>query len=264
MYTARISLLFCVPLCSCRVEMIPSNGFSNCIHPVVAALIAGLLLGYPIRVQPVHPIVQLIICSLLSTIGLSIAISFTFCGSDSDVCSSCDQWTMYISAIVSLATVIVPAVGAMIGLAVAAGLFTMAFVDNAYLVSLMSACGLFAMFAYRDLLLHWQLVAPPIVGGYFAAVAAAAMGNDQQHVVWVLCALVSLSLHIRRRRVASWLDQKHDQALYSEESQIVQVMRSSNPTVSVEEFDKMKLRLLQVVEGDHEQADRIVYGGGLY
>ena len=60
------------------------------------------------------------------------------------------------------------------------------------------------------------------------------------------------------------MEQKQDLAVNSKESQIVQVMRHSNPTMTVEEFEKMKVRLLQVVDGDQEQADRVVFGGGLY
>ena len=236
---------------------------ADCIHPIVAGALGALLLGYPARIQQVHAAIQILICASLTTVGISAVVSFVLCSSD--VCSACHQWVMYMTLVLSAVAVIAPAIGAIIGLGLASGLLAQAIYPNVYLVTLASLCGVASMFIYRDLLLHWQLFAPPVIGGYFAALAMEGQVSiTVQYVIWVVAATLSLALHIRRRRVNTWLENKHDQALYSEESQIVQVMRHSQPTLSVEDFEKMKVRLLEVVQGDTEQADRIIYGGGLY
>ena len=66
------------------------------------------------------------------------------------------------------------------------------------------------------------------------------------------------------RKVNTWLERKQDIAVRSKESQIVGVMRSANPEMTVEDFHKLQERLLGAVDGDREQVDRIVFGGGLY
>ena len=245
----------------------PSTSVSDCVVPVIAGAVAALLLFYPIRVSQVPPLVQLAICISLTTFGISTGAAYFLCSADSG-CSACHQWVLALASALSLFTVIVPSIGAIIGLGVASGLIVNALYPNPWFVGLATLGGLASMFIYRDLLLHWQLFVPPVVGGYLAASAvgsiSAQVTPSTQYIVWLVAAVVSLLLHIRRRRTNSWLEQKQDLAVNSKESQIVQVMRHSNPTMTVEEFEKMKVRLLQVVDGDQEQADRVVFGGGLY
>jgi hypothetical protein len=69
---------------------------------------------------------------------------------------------------------------------------------------------------------------------------------------------------MRRRRYNTWLERKKELAVHSKESQIVSVMRSANPDMQPDDFEKLKERLLGAVGGDREQVDRIVFGGGLY
>jgi len=244
--------------------------------PIVCGLIASLLLFYPISLKQVHPIVQIAICACLSTIGLSTLISFSAC--DNATCSSCHSWVSGSTFIFSIAAnVFFPVLGAVVGMGTAAGLVVEAIVssvsDSSFIqhlfVAIGSVAGIASLFVWREMVLHWQLFAPPVVGGYLASLAALSTMEDVNtnivfYSVLLSAALISLALHIRKRRVSSWLEKKHAEAVYSKESQIVQVMRSADPKMNVDEFDKLKERLLAAVDGDREQVDRVVFGGGLY
>lgn len=243
--------------------------------PIICGLIAALLLFYPISVKQVHPVIQIAICACLSTVGLSSLISFFAC--DNSTCSSCHSWVAGSTFIFSLvANVFFPVLGAVVGMGTAAGLIVDAIVssiaDSSFIQHMCIAIGVFggvaSLFAWRDLILHWQLFAPPVVGGYLAALAITT--NEELNTgvifysVWSAAVLISVALHIRKRRMSSWLEKKHAEAVYSKESQIVQVMRSADPKMNVDEFEKLKERLLAAVDGDREQVDRVVFGGGLY
>jgi hypothetical protein len=241
-----------------------------CMHWTICALFSGLLLGYPIKTRDVHPFVQFAICSCLTTVGLDMAIASLVCES-----SSCDSWVLLASFILSLVTVIMPAIGALAGLATACGLLAEAIVLNTMspsswigtaIVYASVLTGAAVLFVNKDMFLVWQLFAPPVVGGFLAASACASWISNEGYVylVWVGSALVSLGFHIRRRRINTWLETKKDLAVHSKESQIVTLMRSANPQMNADEFEKLKEKLLGAVQGEREQVDRIVFGGGLY
>ena len=247
-----------------------------CLGPIVCGVIASLLLFYPVSTKQVHPILQIAICTCLSTIGLSMLISFSTC--DNSICSSCQSWTIGTTLVFALATnVFFPVLGAVVGMGTAAGLVIDAIVSalfesSMFMQHFLVGCGIIAgvssLFLWREMILHWQLIAPPIVGGYLASVAVTQMNDMNTDIVfysvWLSAVLISVALHIRKRRVASWLEKKHAEAVYSKESQIVQVMRSADPKMSVDDFEKLKEKLLAAVDGDREQVDRVVFGGGLY
>jgi hypothetical protein len=247
-------------------------GFSlECVSPIPTAIVAALLLFYPIRTEQVHPLIQILICACLTAVGLSLGLSRLVCESVPGECSSCTHWVMATSIILSLSTVIVPAVGAIFGLGTACGLLMNALVTNFcsqtvtdVLVLIAAFIGTASLFSSKEIFMWWQLFAPPIVGGYLAAISCGTNDNMIRYTVWTSLTLVSVFLHIRRRRVNSWLEEKQRLAVHSKESQIVYAMRSANPNMQPDEFEKMKEKLLQVVDGDREQVDRIVFGGGLY
>ena len=247
-------------------------GFSaECVSPIPTALAACLLLAYPIRKAQVHPFMQIAICACLTAVGLSLAVSRLICTPTPGECSSCNHWIMAASTVLSLSTVIVPSVGAIVGLSTASGLVANAVATNfcsgtvtEIIVILAAAGGFASLFLSRGLFLQWQLIAPPIVGGYLGTLASGVGNPTFRYGLWVGLAAVSLGFHLRRRQVNTWLEQKQQIAVHSKESQIVGIMRSANPHVPVDEFEKMQEKLLQVVDGDREQADRIIYGGGLY
>jgi membrane protein implicated in regulation of membrane protease activity len=135
---------------------------------------------------------------------------------------------------------------------------------SAILVGLAAVSGAAVLFLFKEMFLHWQLVAPPVVGGYLAALACGFDEPIYSYAVWASLTLVSVALHVRRRKINTWLERKQDLAVHSKESQIVNAMRSANPALGVDEFEKLKERLLGAVDGDREQVDRIVFGGGLY
>jgi hypothetical protein len=248
---------------------------SLCMGPIVSGLVASLLLFYPISVKQVHPILQIAICACLSTLGLSVLVSFLVC--DNSTCTSCNSWvTGLIFVFSTAANVFFPVLGAVVGMATASGL-VLSLVgsilsDSLFLqhifVGVGAVAGISSLFLWREMILHWQLFAPPVIGGYLAAITLATMDDLNTSVVlysaWSAGILISLALHIRKRRVSSWLEKKHAEAVYSKESQIVQVMRSADPKMSVDDFEKLKERLLVAVDGDREQVDRVVFGGGLY
>ena len=247
----------------------PSTTFSaECVNVIPVAVVAALLLAYPVRVQMVNPIIQIAICASLTFVGLSMAIAHFACGTE---CSSCSMWVMAASAVLSLTAVIMPAVGALVGLASASALIVSAFTCNLFsstvssiIVSLAALGGASVLFIWKEMFMHWQLIAPPVVGGYLAALACGFENPVFSCSVWAMLALASIALHIRRRKVNTWLERKQDIAVRSKESQIVGVMRSANPEMTVEDFHKLQERLLGAVDGDREQVDRIVFGGGLY
>jgi hypothetical protein len=263
----------------CVVERVMSSDLvaegwalgTSCLSPIPAGIIAALLLLYPISVKQVHPIVQIAICASLTTVGLSMLIAYFACGSTGD-CTSCQHWVIGSTAVFSLVNIIVPVLGSVVGMGTAGGLLmnTLASsVSSTHWINLvMTAVGIAAgvsiLFINREMILHWQLIAPPVVGGYLAAVA---LNTDEPalfYSVWSAAALISIALHVRRRRAVSWLEKKQAQAVHSKESQIVKVMRSADPKMDVDEFEKLKERLLEAVDGDREQVDRVVFGGGLY
>jgi hypothetical protein len=227
--------------------------------------VAAILLLYPIKTGEVHPVVQIAVCASLSAVGLYMGMSAIFVGKN---------WVLLASILLSLTTVVVPAIGALIGLSTAAGLITYAisasFCSSSvtfWLVILGTIGGAASLFVEREMFLYWQLIAPPIVGGYLLSNAMAELMNCSallMYAVWTVAAAVSIVLHIRRRRYNTWLERKKDIAVHSKESQIVNVMRSANPDMQPDEFEKLKERLLGAVGGDREQVDRIVFGGGLY
>ena len=225
-------------------------------------IVAAILLCYPISIKQVHPSIQIMICACLTTIGLSLAASYFFPDS---------TWTIYVAILLSLTNIVVPVLGAVVGLGTAAGLVTNAIMSQllsqtaASIITTVSAViGMVSLFLYRDLILHWQLIAPPVIGGYFAATAIGYTDETIFHSLWIVTALLSLAFHIRRRNVASWLERKQALAVHSKESQIVKVMRSADPKMSVTEYEGLKVKLLEAVDGDTEQVDRLVFGGGLY
>lgn len=235
------------------------------VSSVSLVCVAALLLAYPIKTGDVHPVVQIAVCASLSAVGLYLGMSSIFAG---------NSWVLLASVLLSLATVVVPAVGALIGLSTAAGLVTYAISDyffsstvTFWLVVLGVVGGAASLVVEREMFLYWQLIAPPIVGGYLLSTALASMIDCSaliMYSVWAVAAAASLALHIRRRRYNTWLERKKDLAVHSKESQIVSVMRSANPDMQADEFEKLKERLLGAVGGDREQVDRIVFGGGLY
>jgi hypothetical protein len=231
------------------------------------SVLAGLLLLYPIKTRDVHPIVQFAICATLTAVGLYLALSALVGSSESSM------WVLLASSILALPTVIVPAVGALVGLATAFALVVNAIASTflphfwcLLVTGLAAVGGASILVVEKEMFLHWQLIAPPIVGGYLAAIAASAFIDNEWYLygIWASTCLLSVLLHIRRRRVNTWLDRKRDVAVRSKESQIVSVMRSANPEMNADDFEKLKEKLLGAVDGDREQVDRIVFGGGLY
>jgi len=173
--------------------------------------------------------------------------------------------------------ILIPVLGAIVGMGSASALVIDAIVSNlteSHPVRVASTAvaaimGTSILFIQREMILHWQLFAPPVVGGYLAAIASVAwFGNGQDSAlllsVWSAASLISIALHIRRRRVVSWLEKKQALAVHSKESQIVKVMRSADPKMDVNDFEALREKLLTAVDGDREQVDRIVFGGGLY
>jgi hypothetical protein len=174
--------------------------------------------------------------------------------------------------------VVIPVLGAVVGMGTASGLLVNAFlstlIDSGYIrtiaVGIAVIAGSTSLFVNRDMILHWQLFAPPVIGGYLAGLVAVewfgdSEGNDPLfYSVWFAATLISIALHIRRRRVVSWLEKKQAVAVHSKESQIVKVMRSADPKMNVDDFEKLRERLLGEVGGDKEQVDRLIFGGGLY
>lgn len=227
--------------------------------------VAALLLLYPIKTGDVHPVVQIAVCASLSAIGLYMGMSAMFVGKN---------WVLLASVLFSLITVVVPAIGALIGLSTAAGLIMYAISASFFsssvtfwLVVLGTIGGAASLVVKHEMFLYWQLIAPPIVGGYLLSNAMAELIDCSAlviHAVWTVAAAMSIILHFRRRRYNTWLERKKDIAVHSKESQIVNVMRSANPDMQPDEFEKLKERLLGAVGGDREQVDRIVFGGGLY
>jgi hypothetical protein len=236
------------------------------MHWSVAAVMAVLLLGYPIKTKDVHPIVQVAICACLTMVALSLALS-------AFVSESSSNLVLAASFLLSLVTVIVPAVGALAGLSTTSALLTAVLVsdlDSALLrfvlVSAAAVGGASVLFVNKEMFLYWQLIAPPVVGGFLAMTAVRPWLDDSMYLagIWTVSAIVSVLLHIRRRRVNSWLDNKKEEAIYSKESQIATLMRSANPEMNADEFEKLKEKLLGAVGGERDQVDRIVYGGGMY
>ena len=235
------------------------------LNYIACGVLASLLLLYPIKTRDVHPIVQFSICASLTAVGLDMGLSALF--------SDSDTWVMLASFVLALSTVIVPALGALFGLATAAGLVANAIALNSLppnwstLITVAATLGGASVLVVdKEMFLYWQLVAPPIVGGYLAAECASAFILNEWYLygIWVGGIVVSVLLHVRRRRFNTWLDRKRTEAVTSKESQIVAVMRSANPDMKGEDFEKLKEKLLGAVEGDREQIDRIVFGGGLY
>ena len=253
-------------------ECFPGIGFSpGCVSPIPLAGVAALLLLYPISIKQVNPFVQIAICASLTAAGLSMGVAALFCSPSPGTCSACTHWVVGTSTLLSLLTVIVPSVGAIVGLGTAAALLMNALVTHfcyplltEILVAAASIGGMATLFLSKEMFLHWQLIAPPVVGGYLAAIASGLEDPLYKYWMWLGLAAISVSLHIRRRRVNSWLEEKQKLAVHSKESQIVHAMRSASPNMEVSDFEKMKQRLLEVVGGDREQVDRIVFGGGLY
>jgi hypothetical protein len=245
----------------------------------LAAIAASLLLGYPLYVKQVHPIVQILICMSQTTIGLYMLIVPFACTASDGLCSSsCRYWVIGIITLLSLVNVVIPVLGAVVGMGTASGLLVNAFlstlIDSGYIrtiaVGIAVIAGSTSLFVNRDMILHWQLFAPPVIGGYLAGLVAVewfgdSEGNDPLfYSVWFAATLISIALHIRRRRVVSWLEKKQAVAVHSKESQIVKVMRSADPKMNVDDFEKLRERLLGEVGGDKEQVDRLIFGGGLY
>lgn len=235
----------------------------SCMHWSIAGLMAILLLGYPVKTKDVHPIVQVAICVCLTTVGLSQGLTALIS----------DPWIIVASFLLSLVTVIVPAVGALAGLSTACALLTAAIAScfcsgwiKSFLIFAAALGGAAILFINKGMFLYWQLFAPPVVGGFLAATAARPWIDNDMYLcaIWAGSAVLSLLLHIRRRRVNSWLENKKDEAIYSKESQIVTLMRSANPDMNADEFEKLKEKLLGAVGGERDQVDRIVFGGGLY
>ena len=231
-------------------------------QPFLGIVASGLLL-YPIKSGDVHPIVQIAICASLTCVGVSLALSSILSG---------PFWIPFASISLSLTTLIVPSVGAMVGLATAAGLVTQSLISTCgaslslspWIVGVASSLGMSALFFSKDLFLYWQLVAPPVVGGYLATLCVETESDVFKQALWLGLALISVALHVRRRRVNSWLERKQDLAVHSKESQIVQLMRSAKPDMPENEFESLKAKLLTAVDGEKDQVDRILFGGGLY
>lgn len=253
-------------------ESVSGIGFSpECVSPIPLVIVAALLLLYPIRIEQVNPFVQIAICASLTAVGLSMGVAALFCSPSPGTCSACTHWVLGTSTVLSLLTVIVPSVGAIVGLGTAAALLINAFVTHfcsplvtENLVAFAAVGGMATLFLSKEMFMHWQLIAPPVVGGYLAAIASGLEDPLNKYSIWFGLAAISFGLHVRRRRVNSWLEEKQKLAVHSKESQIVHAMRSANPNMEVSDFEKMKQRLLEVVDGDREQVDRIVFGGGLY
>ena len=225
-------------------------------------VISTVLLMYPIKTGEVHPYLQMVICTCLSAIGLYLGLTGL---------AEPSIWITLASVSLSLCTVIVPAVGALIGLATASGLVVNAICSNYlsdtltfWLVVLAALAGASTLVVDRGMFLIWQLIAPPIVGGYLLSASLNVTNPVVYYGIWCVSGLISLGLHIRRRRYNTWLERKKELAVHSKESQIVSVMRSANPDMQPDDFEKLKERLLGAVGGDREQVDRIVFGGGLY
>jgi hypothetical protein len=229
---------------------------------IIGVVVSCVLLMYPIKTGEVHPYLQMVICTCLSAIGLYLGLTGL---------AEPSIWVTLASVSLALCTVIVPAVGALIGLATASGLIVNAICSNFFseslnfwLVVLGASAGASSLIIDRAMFLIWQLIAPPIVGGYVLSASLNVTNPVVYYGIWCVSALLSLGLHMRRRRYNTWLERKKELAVHSKESQIVSVMRSANPDMQPDDFEKLKERLLGAVGGDREQVDRIVFGGGLY
>lgn len=235
------------------------------VNEIVMGTIALILLLYPLKTgNIVNPVVQIIICASLTCVGVTLALSFF---------GVSPFFIVLLASILSLANLVVPSVGALVGMATSAGLSTDAILTfgcllpktfDPWIVSVASLMGLSSLIAFKELFLYWQLIAPPIVGGFLAIQCVETDSSLIRNGVWVGLSLISVALHIRRRRINSWLERKQDLAVHSKESQIVQLMRSAKPDMPPGEFESLKEKLLSAVEGDREQVDRILFGGGLY
>lgn len=232
------------------------------VHWTLVAAASALQLIYPLRIGQIHPFLQIAICSVLVAVGVSVTLAyFLSTGSLSVVIGG-----LFVSTI----CIVLPSMGAVAGLGIATGLIASILAGNfvpGYVTPLTitgSLAGLASLFLYPGLIYHWQLVAPPIVGGWLASLCLPAGLHQYRYPVWFGLTVVSLFLHIRRRRVSDWLEDKRNSVLAVKETQIAQVMRLSGPQMSPEEFESVKEKLLNICEGDQEQVDRIVFGQGMY
>lgn len=230
------------------------------VPQVAAGLMSAVLLGYPVSTAQVHPIVQVAICIALTYVGVAQLVGF--------MTGSCSSWWFAAVAILSLVNVIAPVVGSIVGLGTAFGLLAYVVASLwasapllSWIVALAVVIGMSVLFTWRSMFFYWQFIAPPVVGGFLAA---SAIGGEYTAMVWGGCALLSLSLHLRKFYMSSWLEKKRDMAVNGNESQITKLMRTANPNMTVEEYEILKDQLLTAVDGDKEQVDRVVFGGGLY
>ncbi len=239
------------------MSLIPDSPISQ----IPAGLVAALLLTYPLSLKIVHPVLQILICVCLTAVGTAQLLSFV----TSDAWSA---WCIAAVVVLSAANVILPVIGSIVGLGTAMGLLGYVVCENAFsdlvthwVVGSCVVAGMSLLFVWRPMFIYWQLIAPPVVGGYLAA---GALGGDYAAIVWAVLALSSIGLHARKFFAHSWLDKKKDIAVNGNESRITKAMRSANPNMTVDEFERLKIQLLDAVDGDTEQVDRVVYGGGLY
>lgn len=231
------------------------------IPQVAAGVLSTLLLLYPISTKPVHPILQIAICMSLTITGMTLFVSYI-------VADSWSAWCTAAVVILSLTNVIMPVIGSIIGLGTAMGLVSHLVCIHLFseelthwIVAGFVVAGMSLLFAWKSMFIYWQLIAPPIVGGYLAAIT---VGGEYSLIIWAVTTVASLGLHARKFFAHSWLDKKKDAAVNGNESRITKAMRSANPNMTVDEFEKLKIKLLEAVDGDAEQVDRVVYGGGLY
>lgn len=228
-------------------------------------IVALILLLYPLKTGAVvSSVLQLAICCSLTSVGVALGLSYFI--------MSNPFWISFASLVSAIFTLIVPSVGALVGLGTSAGLLAYTVVNSivpssnlvVLFVASASVAGMSSLLVFKDLFLHWQLLAPPVVGGYLASQCMHLDSDVFHKALWTGLTLISVALHVRRRWVNRWLERKQNLAVHSKESQIVHIMRSAKPDMREGEFDTLKEKLLAAVEGDREQVDRILFGGGLY
>ena len=118
-----------------------------------------------------------------------------------------------------------------------------------------AGCSLGALTS-RSLLLNWQVYAVPVLGGFL-------LSKGSEFPVWLISATLGVYLQVRKLRIMAEALKLEEAAITESHYKLYDNLESQSSTAPGSP-NNSHAAILRACQGDKDQIDRVLFGGGLW